>query len=151
MKGITKLILLVIFMLVTAVFSLIILPWVNRLIGSPVTAEVVLKPKYFDATADHALISLLEITEESTGKSIQELLALSVHGNSKEITLDGKTVNLDSIISKEMGILVLSRTYFISAGSLEFGDEEVVEKNYCSTSKISLIDLEKEDVMLCLG
>lgn len=159
MKGISEVIMAVVFMVMTALLSLIALPLLHQLLGTTATIDIVLKPKYFSNIPDHALRSLLLVSEETTNKSMQELLSLAASQGSKEVKVNltmpslertELTVDIEHVIEKEVKFLVPGRDYYVTAGSLEFGTVKIKE-SYCSKTKITLPrSLEERDAEMCV-
>jgi hypothetical protein len=151
MKGVFLVdIILLIFLVVFAAIYLLIGPYLHMITGPVAVIEIVVKPEYFPVLADHALISLLEVTDENTGKSIQELLAIAVSEGSKSITVDGETVDLESIIDEEMEFMLPDKNYRLLAGYLEFGKQDLGLEQF-SVTEIRLSNLRKEDVYLYIS
>lgn len=151
MKGVffTDIILLIFLVVFSAIFLLIV-PYLYWITGPVAVIEIVVKPEYFPVLADHALISLLEVTEEDTGKSLQELLAIAVSEGSKTITVDGQTINLENMIDEQMKFILPDKNYRIVIGYLDFGKRDLGEEQF-SVTQIRLPDLKKVDVYLYIG
>lgn len=124
-----------------------------KTLGAPITVEVTLKIRYFNLTTEHALRSLLSVTEDSTGKNIQELLAFAMEQGSGTVSIGDKTVDLSTVIGRELGFLIQGREYYLVAGTgpgkLEFGDDTAT--NYCTITMITLPSaVEEKVVSLCV-
>ena len=151
MKGVFLIdIILLIFLVVFSVIFLLIVPYLHWITGPIAVIEIVVKPEYFPVLADHALISLLEVRDENTGKSMQELLAISAYQGSERIVVDGQTIDLKSIIDEQMKFMLPDKNYRIVVGSLEFGKEDLGSEQF-SVTEIRLQNLRKKDVYLYIG
>src|SRR5437867_6979748 len=123
-KGFLEEVVLMILVVVTCFLILFILPnllWIwqnfsktvcsfqigviNGCPKPPVTLETIIKPEYIPLTADHALFSLLDSKDRTTGLEIQEILALATNQKSKTVTISGSTYDLDLIVQQKMNVL----------------------------------------------
>jgi hypothetical protein len=101
----------------------------NACTKSPVQIEVVIKPEYLPLTSDHALRSLLQTTDEGSGKTVQELLAYAVENKKATFSLDGKSIDVEKVVDKEMNSLLPDRQYnlVVKSGLLNFGNQNLNE------------------------
>ena len=151
MKGVFLIdIVLLIFLVVFSAIFLLIVPYLHWITGPVAVIEIVVKPEYFPVLADHALMSLLEVTDEDSGKSIQELLAIAVSEGSETITVNDQTIDLESMIDEEMKFMLPDKNYRLVVGSLEFGKEGSGLDQF-SVTEIRLTNLRRKDVYLYIG
>src|SRR5438445_10656406 len=131
---------------------------------APVTLETVFKPEYIPLTADHALFTVLETNDTSTGLQIQELLALAAFQGSDIITLNGNSYNVSKIVESKLDFLVSTFNYkfilvspietnpssfIVSPSIIQIGKYDI-SPQYFSMTSITLPDLKKTTVMLML-
>jgi hypothetical protein len=139
----------------------------NACTKSPVQIEVIIKPEYLPLTADHTLRSLLESTDSSSGKQIQELLGYAVVNKKSTFSLDGKNIDLEQIIDQKMSVLSENKDYYLNVknGVLIYGDPNIGEvvrpakseagnikiyQTYKSSTTLTTPDMKKVQVVLII-
>jgi len=180
---------LFVLVIITCFFILLILPnllWAWQTAAGyvhakgPVTVQVVIRPEHVPLTADHALFSLLSSTDNTTGKSFQELLAYAVYYGNTKFTIDGVDVNVERIIDSRMRFLVPDKDYYLEVAkeyretpsdirignqNFRFNFTEEIElcgatstltlftppAKYMSRTTLTRPDLDKTNVILYLG
>ncbi|MBS3054873.1 MAG: hypothetical protein J4452_00065 [Candidatus Aenigmarchaeota archaeon] len=133
----------------------------NACTKSPVQIEVVIKPEYLPLVADHALRALLETTDSSSGKQVQELLAYGVQNKKPTFSLDGKNVELEKIVDDKMNSLLPDREYSLVVSNLfNFGNPNLGDllrpasgdagnfTKYKSSTTLTTPDMKKVQVVL---
>lgn len=135
----------------------------NACTKSPVQIEVVIKPEYLPLAADHALRALLETTDSSSGKQVQELLAYGVQNKKPTFSLDGKNVELEKIVDDNMKTLLPNREYSLVVSNLfNFGNPDLnillrpvknepgafTPVNFKSSTTLTTPDLKKVQLVL---
>src|SRR5438309_10265788 len=107
---------------------------------APVTLETVFKPEYIPLTADHALFTVLETNDTSTGLQVQELLALAAFQGSDIITLNGNSYNVSKIVESKLDFLVSTFNYnFILVSPIETNSSSFIVSP-------SIIQIGKNDI-----
>jgi len=135
-------IMFVLVMFITIMTLFVFLVMHKILFGSDVVViNIVFKQKYYPLATQHALLALLRTTDRETGKSFRDLFAIACETKSKNVVVNGKTVNLDREVTRVMEVL-LPRKYF----KLRFCDIEISNKAEFKPSDFASTEILSENL-----